>query len=544
MIMSVSLAEITRAAQARRAPLAGESAGYLVLAVADQILGAPRAITKRDVVLTEEGSLRVVRGDATSEAQAERMLRTLLDELSMVASSGSAALSRAGRRTSNVGLSALVRELEAALIPVNRAAARRTLARLYRETTRAMDSGAVPTDLAEGSLAEIEPVESVAECLHLAEPVAREVACELPMSLPRVALAPALCTVPDLIIEMIEDDHAGEERAPDLVIDVAIEDDIAADDGWEDETRTIHVASEEPSGLASDDESNGALETRALGGAANEAELQEEPETAILPCVTDIDLEATSYVDVVEEASDELTVALDLAIEAAPESDELTLALELAIEVVAEGDELPAQVVECTDEPAQEACTRPEPVILRASQRPAPAPVCATRELLPSEVSAPPPDISTLTPPPSEADFSALTPALGTLVAQLPVLSRAAIEELSAERAAEDAIRNALSAARAVREPLGPASGMHSVLEPEPEGSPEALLLEEHTESMPDVAPLTHGTAIVSSHMSEVSELVAGFAVGEVDTNLGLCRAIKDMAELDLTPAPFAALIR
>ena len=41
----------------------------------------------------------------------------------------------------DAGLDALVRELESALIPVNRAAARRALARLHRETERARDAG-------------------------------------------------------------------------------------------------------------------------------------------------------------------------------------------------------------------------------------------------------------------------------------------------------------------------------------------------------------------------------------------------------------------
>ena len=128
--MSVTLSEVKRAARAHRAPLAGESAGYLVLALADQVLSAPRLIAPGDVQLTDDGGLRVLRGQASSETDAELSLRRALDSLLLVASSGSAALMRAGRRSSPVGLPGLVRELEAALIPVNRAAARRALARL------------------------------------------------------------------------------------------------------------------------------------------------------------------------------------------------------------------------------------------------------------------------------------------------------------------------------------------------------------------------------------------------------------------------------
>ncbi len=144
--MSVTLSEVTRAARAHRAPLAGESAGYLILAIADQVVSAPRAVQCADVQLMEDGGLRVLAGLASSDAEAEHALRQALEALLLVASSGSAALTRASRRTSPVGLSGLVRELEAALIPVNRAAARRALARLNRETARALASGTLPEE--------------------------------------------------------------------------------------------------------------------------------------------------------------------------------------------------------------------------------------------------------------------------------------------------------------------------------------------------------------------------------------------------------------
>jgi hypothetical protein len=59
-------------------------------------------------------------------------------------------------------MEALVRELEAALIPVNRGAAKRSLSRLHRETTRALESGRVDVDAeiqasAERREAEVDP---------------------------------------------------------------------------------------------------------------------------------------------------------------------------------------------------------------------------------------------------------------------------------------------------------------------------------------------------------------------------------------------------
>ena len=131
--MGVTLSEVKRAARAHRAPLAGESAGYLVLAIADQVLQAPRLVQASDIQLTEDGALRVMSGHASSDVDAELSLRRALDELLLVASSGSAALTRASRRMAPVGLSSLVRELEAALIPVNRSAARSEERRVGKE---------------------------------------------------------------------------------------------------------------------------------------------------------------------------------------------------------------------------------------------------------------------------------------------------------------------------------------------------------------------------------------------------------------------------
>ncbi|HEX3777452.1 MAG TPA: hypothetical protein VHV51_23435 [Polyangiaceae bacterium] len=383
--MSVTLSEVRRAARAHRAPLAGESAGYLVLALADQVLNAPRLIDAQDVVLTEDGALRLLRGQASSDAEAELSLRRALDELLLVASSGSAALMRAGRRTAPVGLPALVKELEAALIPVNRSAARRALARLQRETARAVSSGALP-----------EWIEAPA------------------LPAPEVVLAPL----------------AAQEIA-------AQPDD---DDG---ETRAIALAPIQAEPLAIEESPSDAL-TVALD--LRPAVDDETPSELLLE-------EDVEFID--EEPSDALTLVRD--IEVAPLANEID---EPAIH-----SELP-----------QEVCTKPEPVILRQSQRPAACPAVAIAvEPLPR------------------------TPTLGSLAAELPVLTPERIAELS--------------------------NG-------------------ECTEPMPEAEPLTHGVSIVASRKSDVSELLQSFQIRESDGHRELCRAIKEMAELDLTPAPFTALNR
>lgn len=141
--MSVSLVEVMAAASRRLAPLSGECAGHAVLAAADQLLANPRVVGAADVLIEDNGSVRLGHGRARDGRGCDAALRELLDGLLAVAHSGGAGLLRIGRRTATGDLAQLVKELEVALIPANRAAARRSLARLYRETSRAREAGSL-----------------------------------------------------------------------------------------------------------------------------------------------------------------------------------------------------------------------------------------------------------------------------------------------------------------------------------------------------------------------------------------------------------------
>jgi len=139
--VSVSVSEILAGAAAQAVPLSAECAGYLVLAAADQSAVTPRRIGAGEVCLFEDGAVRVMGGAAADEGTTERDLRDLLGDLLFAASSPTSGLLRIQRRAVGNGVGALQRELETALIPVNRAAARRALARLARETARAKLEG-------------------------------------------------------------------------------------------------------------------------------------------------------------------------------------------------------------------------------------------------------------------------------------------------------------------------------------------------------------------------------------------------------------------
>ncbi len=146
--MSVSIAEIVAAARQGQASLVCESAGYIVLGLADAAARSPRDIAPTDVGIDEQGDGTCAPGAAPAPDEvAERRIRRLLGWLLAEARTPSPNLARVAERAGTAGLSHLVVELEAALVPVNRKAARRSLARLFRETTRALERGvAVATD--------------------------------------------------------------------------------------------------------------------------------------------------------------------------------------------------------------------------------------------------------------------------------------------------------------------------------------------------------------------------------------------------------------
>jgi hypothetical protein len=457
--MSVTLSEVRRAARAHRAPLAGESAGYLVLALADQVLSAPRLIETSDVQLTEDGGLRVLRGQASSETDAELSLRRALDGLLLVASSGSAALMRAGRRESPVGLPALVRELEAALIPVNRAAARRALARLQRETARALASGVLPEEAPEMRELAGPTLVAVAETASADDdPETPAIALPLATMKPEVVDLPPALSLLDGVLGAPCDEHAAvlEESPSEAALTIALD---------------VRVA-------------------RPARVVASETVLLDEDVEFI-----DEDVE---FID--EEPSDALTVARN--IEVMPISS------------------APSAVRTVVDLP-EEACTRPEPVILRRSLRPLAQPELHL----------------------ASCEALSRTPTLGSLAAELPVLAPELIAELT-RRGLDEEARTSLEAssleageAEVSREPsLPPAGASDWVVCSAPE--------EDYTEPMPEVSALSAAVAIVASKKSDVTQLLADFQVEPDDTHQGLRRAIKELAELDLTPAPFAALIR
>jgi len=134
---SVTLEDVFSVVEGKRVPLAPELAGYLTLEIADGTEASGGIVDPRTVYISEEGTVALVRpkkDGATGDA--ETSVRGILAKLLDASGSATPALSASAKRKPGTGLPALVSELEAALIPVNRAAGRRALARLAREVKR------------------------------------------------------------------------------------------------------------------------------------------------------------------------------------------------------------------------------------------------------------------------------------------------------------------------------------------------------------------------------------------------------------------------
>jgi hypothetical protein len=134
---SVTLDEVFAVVVQKRVPLAPELAGYLVLEIAEHADPHGGDVDPKSVFVGEEGTVALVkprREVATGDAEAS--IRSALGRLLEASGSQTPALTAACRRKNGAGLTALAEELEAALIPVNRAAGRRALARLAREVRR------------------------------------------------------------------------------------------------------------------------------------------------------------------------------------------------------------------------------------------------------------------------------------------------------------------------------------------------------------------------------------------------------------------------
>jgi hypothetical protein len=138
----VSVEELLRTLQRRGIPLASEMGAFITLEVCEQIIDRPVQVTTHHVAVSEIGEVLCGSGLApTSEQQAVRLLLVLLADLLVCAAPGVPSmlleLVERGPSEGRFTLDRLRDDLEACLVPLNRGATRRVLARLLRETRKA-----------------------------------------------------------------------------------------------------------------------------------------------------------------------------------------------------------------------------------------------------------------------------------------------------------------------------------------------------------------------------------------------------------------------
>jgi hypothetical protein len=212
-------------------------AGCIVLAVADQLVRNIVRVGTDQIFLFEDGTLRVSGGMPADVSAVEAEMRGLLERLLATATGVPPALLRAARRPPSNDLALFVRELEVALVPTNRGAAKRALARLCREATRALVThpellAEINEELQEPALSAASPIASVP--IVVEQPLPESVAvAEIPdLELPNpkvqnlqpgqhVDLHPTVPTIDDVQCEPVELSDADLEsvQCPEVHVD-------------------------------------------------------------------------------------------------------------------------------------------------------------------------------------------------------------------------------------------------------------------------------------------------------------------------------------
>ncbi|RYZ08955.1 MAG: hypothetical protein EOO73_06590 [Myxococcales bacterium] len=503
--MTVSLVEIFAAARAHAAPLAAESAGYLLLGIADHVVSAPRVVAAEEVELSSDGvvRLRPNRGAIGTTDGAEANVRRLLARALEVSSSVGPGLRRAAERTEETGLTSLVRELEVALIPVNRSAAKRALSRLHRETERARDAGKLE------SLLHAEPAMPVVSALEAREvPVAAAEAPEpSPARLPIVRSAPPPVT---------EAPPVPRVRPPAPVVELTL-------------TPEPQLAVGEPALTKPEPV---VVRARERGSST--------PRLGTLVTAQTLAGEEQDLTERVPEVEEELEIAVELSLEedvtpalpsktatvAMPEPeperepwsdpepsrlpDVLTAMVELHTGL--DSDEAPTRLREVVTELREE----PEPALVVEAPRVAAEPIefwdplVALQEMILVEPIV---AMEPSTPEPQQVEDTWLTASSLEGVVSAPSL-------FVSERV-DPELHDALT--------WNPGPVVVSL----PSPLPPALLMAE-----PVLEPSPYAPAVLPLRTSEVSELLDSFYVSGAAEEQELRSALKEMAGLELTPAP------
>jgi hypothetical protein len=568
--------------------MASEVSGYVALAIAEQGAMSPRAVEPSDVELGADGVVRVSGGAAADAPHAEACVRDLLSALLMESSSVSGAMLRVSSRRDSAGLDGLVRELEAALIPVNRGAGRRALARLYRDTARARESGVLD------AMAEPEP--RLPSVVVSAEAPATAV----PAVAPVASVPPPVATLDVATLDVLSPPapHLIPEEAPRPRLDGDLLDELFAE--LEPEPSEWRSPSAPVLSLVADDDVDVTTCLRTVACEPyEESDVDDYVEVVFSPTPSEADPDSDAFgipdLDLPESAdpgdctAPETVVALrelDVATgfstaacepmavltAAPPEAVDGHLLSQCAATPIAPLCRVASDAVQDVSPPAAvsgnepsqtgtpalfytvEDATERAPMVLEGS--PAPDPVEATEgvEILETVVAEPDAQV------PSVPELAAAAVCAAEPIDQAPaleVVADAGPEAPSADDAVEielesvdpeplepvktaplpqvtetkprRAVRSTARAARASNEEAGDAD------DEEIASGPQRHWYREPTPLPPLLGP---AASRVVARQSSVDDLLQTFSVASVGESSELCRGLKELAGIDATGAP------
>jgi len=148
-LLGITIDDLVAALKRRRAPLPFEIGAFVALSACDALASAPAIVHGRDVRIAPDGTVSVfVPPNSTSDEASARSLVALLAQMLVAAGPGVPyvllSLIDRGPADGTWRIARVRDELEAALVPLNRGASRRVLARLVREATREQRPSTMP----------------------------------------------------------------------------------------------------------------------------------------------------------------------------------------------------------------------------------------------------------------------------------------------------------------------------------------------------------------------------------------------------------------
>jgi hypothetical protein len=140
-LLGTTVEEVIEVMKERCVRIPSEIGAFVALEVCEALEAGPAVVKKGDVRIADDGTISVFAppGSATSE-EAARSVVSLLGSLLVAAGTGVprvlVGLIERGPSSGRWDLSSLRDDLEASLVPLNRGAARRVLARMLREVRK------------------------------------------------------------------------------------------------------------------------------------------------------------------------------------------------------------------------------------------------------------------------------------------------------------------------------------------------------------------------------------------------------------------------